>query len=98
VAALLPVVTVTSIRLGRAPSQLLIPLAFGAHAGSLLALTGTPVNILVSNASSDAGTGSCGFFEFALVGIPLVAGSLVIALLLGQRAAPHTPARGTPDA
>jgi di/tricarboxylate transporter len=93
VAALLPVVTVTSIRLGRAPSQLLIPLAFGAHAGSLLALTGTPVNILVSNASSDAGTGSFGFFEFALVGIPLVAGSIVIVLLLGERLLPSRSAR-----
>ena len=35
-------------RLRHAPSQLLMPLAFGAHAGSLLALTGTPVNVIVS--------------------------------------------------
>ncbi|MBV9920158.1 MAG: anion permease, partial [Pseudonocardia sp.] len=46
VAALVPVVTVTAIRLGRSPSQLLLPLAFGAHAGPLLALTGTPVNVI----------------------------------------------------
>ena len=48
VAALLPVIVVTAVRLGRPPSQLLMPLAFGAHAGSLLALTGTPVNVIVS--------------------------------------------------
>ena len=48
VAALLPVVVVMAVRLKRAPSQLLMPLVFSAHAGSLLALTGTPVNVLVS--------------------------------------------------
>ena len=50
-----------------------MPLAFGAHAGSLLALTGTPVNVIVSDAADDAGAGGFGFFEFALVGVPLAA-------------------------
>ena len=59
VAALLPMVVVIALRMGRAPSQLLMPLAFGAHAGSLLALTGTPVHILVSDAAIEAG--SAGF-------------------------------------
>jgi hypothetical protein len=40
-----------AIRLGRLTSQLLMPLVFSAHAGSLLALTGTPVNVLVSEAA-----------------------------------------------
>ena len=39
VAALIPVTVVLAVRLKRPPSQLLMPLAFGAHAGSLLALT-----------------------------------------------------------
>ena len=51
VAALLPVVVVIAVRLGRSPSQLLMPLVFGAHAGSMLALTGTPVNVIVSEAA-----------------------------------------------
>ena len=55
VAALLPVVVVMAVRLKRPPSQLLMPLVFGAHAGSMLALTGTPVNVLVLEASLDAG-------------------------------------------
>jgi di/tricarboxylate transporter len=93
VAALLPVVAVTAVRLGRSPSQLLLPLAFGAHAGSMLALTGTPVNILVSNASHDAGQGGFGFFEFALVGIPLVLGTIAIVLLFGERLLPDRPTR-----
>src|SRR5262245_28998499 len=65
VAALLPVIVISATRLGRAPSKLLIPLCFGAHAGSQLALTGSNVNLLVSNAAVDYGVGSFGFFEFA---------------------------------
>ena len=42
VAALLPVVAVMAVRLRLSPSQLLMPLAFGAPAGSLLALTARP--------------------------------------------------------
>ena len=42
VAALLPVVVVLGIRLKRPSSQLLLPLAFAAHAGSLLTLAGSP--------------------------------------------------------
>lgn len=89
VAALLPVVVVIAVRLKRNSSQLLMPLVFAAHAGSMLALTGTPVNVLVSEASSDAGMGSFGFFEFALVGVPLLAGTMAIIILFGQRLLPE---------
>ena len=82
-----------AVRLGRAPSQLLLPLAFGAHAGSLLALTGTPVNVIVSDAAADAGVGRFGFFEFALVGVPLVAGTIAIVWLFGERLLPDRAAR-----
>lgn len=89
VAALLPMVVVLAIRLGRAPSQLLMPLAFAAHAGSMLALTGTPVNIIVSDAAADAGGDPFGFFEFTIVGVPLLAGTIGIVLLFGERLLPH---------
>ncbi len=89
VAALLPVVVVIAVRLRRKSSQLLMPLVFAAHAGSMLALTGTPVNVLVSEAGAEAGVGEFGFFEFALVGVPLLAGTMVIIILFGQRLLPH---------
>ena len=76
VAALMPVVVVMAVRLRWPPSQLLMPLAFGAHAGSLLALTGTPVNVIISDAAADAGVGAIGFVEFAYVGLPLVIGTI----------------------
>jgi di/tricarboxylate transporter len=96
VAALLPMTVVMVVGLGRMPSQFLMPLAFGAHAGSLLALTGTPVNVIVSEAAADAGVGAFGFVEFALVGVPLVAGTIVIVLLFGERLLPVRAARTIP--
>jgi di/tricarboxylate transporter len=89
VAALLPVVVVIAVRLKRNSSQLLMPLVFAAHAGSMLALTGTPVNVLVSEAGQDAGVGGFGFFEFALVGVPLLAGTMAIIVLFGQKLLPE---------
>lgn len=89
VAALLSVVVVLAVRLKRNSSQLLMPLVFAAHAGSLLALTGTPVNVLVSEAGIDANAGGFGFFEFAIVGVPLLVGTMAIIVLFGERLLPH---------
>lgn len=103
VAALLPVVVVMAVKLKRSPSQLLMPLVFAAHAGSMLALTGTPVNVLVSNASLDAGFGRFGFFEFTIVGVPLLLGNVAIIVLFGrmllpERSGPTIPADFTTHA
>ena len=89
VAALLPVIVVIAVRLKWHSSQLLMPMVFSAHAGSLLALTGTPVNVLVSEAGRNAGVGGFGFFEFALAGIPLLAGSMAIIVLFGRHLLPQ---------
>jgi di/tricarboxylate transporter len=89
VAALVPVVVVIAMRVGQDTSQMLIPLAFAAHAGALLALTGSPVSVIVSETAEDAGIGRFGFFEFALTGIPLLVGTVAIVLLLGPRLLPH---------
>ena len=84
VAALVPLVVVVAARAGLPPSQLLMPLAFMASAGSLLALTGTPVNIIVSDIAAENGGRAFGFFEFALVGVPLVIASATVIVLLGK--------------
>lgn len=96
VAALMPMVIVLAIRLGRPPSQLLMPLAFAAHAGSMLALTGTPVNVLISEASIGAGTGKFGFFEFTVIGVPLLLGTIAVVVLLGERLLPHRTPKTLP--
>jgi di/tricarboxylate transporter len=96
VAALLPVVVVMAVRLKRAPSQLLMPLVFAAHSGSLLALTGTPVNVLVSEAAVDAGLPPFGFFSFAIAGVPLMLGTVAIVVLFGQKLLPERSGRTIP--
>jgi di/tricarboxylate transporter len=76
----------------------MMPLAFAAHAGSMLALTGTPVNVLVSDAAEGAGVERFGFFEFALVGIPLLVIVVALTLALGARLLPErTPSSLPPD-
>lgn len=98
VAALLPVVVVVAVRAKIVPSKLLVPLAFAASAGSLLTLTGTPVNIVVSEAAASAGGREFGFFEFALVGVPLVALTIAIVALRGDRLLPTRTAEQVGEA
>ncbi len=89
VATLVPMVVVMAMRRSFPPSRLLMPLAFAGSAGGLLLLTGSPVNVVISEAAEDAGVGAFGFLEFALVGVPLVIGTVVIVLLLGGRLLPE---------
>ncbi len=98
VAALLPVVVVLAVRLGRSPSQLLMPLVFGAHCGSMLLLTGTPVNVLISEALKNSGGpyDGFGYFEFGLVGVPLMIGGVAIAVLFGERLLPSRDSANLP--
>jgi di/tricarboxylate transporter len=98
VAALVPVVVIIAVRVGQHTSQLLMPLAFAAHAGALLALTGSPVSVLVSQSAEEAGLGQFGFFEFALTGVPLLLGTILIVIIGGRRLLPHrSPSSLPPD-
>ena len=96
VAAILPMAVVIAMRIGRSPSELLIPVAFAGHAGSLLALTGTPVNIIIADAAADAGSGRFGFFEFALAGVPFTLLSVVLLVVAGPRLLPKRTPRVMP--
>lgn len=89
VAALLPLVVMLGVRAGQVPSRLVMPLAFAGHAGSLLLLISSPINLIVSEAAEEAGPGPFGFFQFTLIGLPVLAGTLGIAVLLGPRLLPR---------
>jgi di/tricarboxylate transporter len=96
VAALLPLVIVLAMQIHEPPSRMLMPLAFAGSAGSLLMLTGSPVNVIVSEAAEEAGSRPFPFFSFALVGIPVLAGTVAICVLLGPRVLPRTPPTDLP--
>ncbi len=91
VAALTPVVVVLAIRAKRSPSELLLPLAFGAHAGSLLLLTGSPVNLVIADYAAEAGVGPFGLFAFAFAGLPLLVVTLLLSIF-GKRLIPNRSA------
>ncbi len=88
VAALLPMTVVIAMRRSFPASRLLMPLAFAGSAGGLLLLTGSPVNVVISQAAEDAGVGRFGFAEFAVVGVPVVIGTIAIVLLFGRSLLP----------
>jgi di/tricarboxylate transporter len=95
-ATALPVVMMLAVRLGESPGRHLMPLAFAATAGSHLALTGAPKNVLIADAAYDLGTDTIGFFEFAIVGLPMLAGTMAIVLLLGERLLPRRQPQSLP--
>ena len=87
-AALIPVVVVIAMRLGMAPGRMLLPMAFAGSAGSLLILTGSPVNVLIADAAAHAGTSGFSFFSFTIVGVPLVVATIALAAFLAPRLLP----------
>jgi di/tricarboxylate transporter len=48
-----------------------------------------PVNVIASEYLHDAGAGSFGYFSFALTGIPLVAVTIAVVVLFGDRLLPR---------
>lgn len=96
VAALLPVAVTAARRARVAPSVMLIPLAFAASAGALLTLSGSPVNVIASDAAEAAGGSPFSFFSFAAAGLPLVVGVIAIAVIAGPRLLPQRTSRSLP--
>lgn len=88
-AALVPVTVAVARRAEISPSKVLIPMAFGCSAGALLTLGGSPVNVIVYDASRENGGPGFGYFEFALVGVPLVLVTIAVAVLFGRRLLPE---------
>lgn len=96
VATLLPAVVAAAWAAGSVPAKFLIPLAFAANTGGLLTLTGTPPNIVVTQALEDQGLRAFSFFEFALIGGPLLIVAVAYMALVGRRLLPEQSADERP--
>jgi di/tricarboxylate transporter len=88
VATLLPAVVAAAWAVGSVPSKFLIPLAFAANTGGLLTLTGTPPNIVVAQTLEQSGLRPFSFFEFALIGGPLLIAAIVYMAIVGRKILP----------
>jgi sodium-dependent dicarboxylate transporter 2/3/5 len=88
VACLMPVVIGIANAAGVAPSKELMPLAIAANVGGTITMIGTPPNVIVTGALSAAGLPSFGFFEFALIGVPLSVIVLAYMLTIGRKTIP----------
>jgi di/tricarboxylate transporter len=96
VATLLPTISAAAWRVGSVPSKFLMPLAYATNTGGLLTLTGTPPNIVVSDALRNAGFAPFGFFEFALIGLPLLFVTILYITTVGRRLLPRRNADQRP--
>ncbi len=96
VATLLPAVVSAAWRIGSVPSRFLIPLAFSANTGGLLTLTGTPPNIVVADTLANAGYEPFSYFEYALIGFPLLIAAVFYMTLWGRRLLPRRKAEDRP--
>jgi di/tricarboxylate transporter len=79
-----------------APSHLMMPVAFAYLAASKLTLLGTPANVISTNAAEGAGLEPIRFFEWPLVGAPLLAGTVAIILVFGRFLLPERRSRSIP--
>ena len=88
VACLMPVVIGIANAANIPASKELMPLAIAANVGGTITMIGTPPNVIVTGALSAAGLPSFGFFEFALIGVPLSVIVLVYMLTIGRKTIP----------
>ncbi len=95
VAVMIPVVMQIALRLGTAPSKLLIPLSHMTVLGGMVTLIGTSTNLLVDGVAKDQGLAPFSLFEIAPLGIAVtLAGGLYLGLF-GNRLLPVRQSMGT---
>ena len=96
VATLLPATISSAWSIGTLPSKILIPVAFGSNTGGLLTLTGTPPNIIVNNSLIEAGFDGFSFFEFGLIGLPLLNIAILYFRYIGFKLLPKNKTNNKP--
>ena len=87
-AVLIPVVIGIAAKSGYKRSRLLMPLVFAAAMGGNLSLIGAPGNMIAQSALEPLGL-SFGFFEYAIVGVPILIAGILFYATIGFRILPN---------
>ena len=88
-AVLIPVVIGIAAKSGYSRSRLLMPLVFAAAMGGNLSLIGAPGNLIAQSALQEQLGMSFGFFEYAIVGVPILICGILFYATLGYRLLPN---------
>lgn len=75
---------------GIAPSKFLIPLSYVTILGGTITLIGTSTNLVVHGLLIQSGREGFGFFQLAVVGLPIAVAGLIYIFTLGYRLLPDT--------
>ena len=95
-AVLIPVVIGIAAKSGYKRSRLLMPLVFAAAMGGNLSLIGAPGNMIAQSALSEIGL-KFGFFEYAIVGLPILIAGILFYATIGFNILPHHDTVDTED-
>ena len=87
-AVLIPVVIGIAAKSGFRRSRLLMPLVFAAAMGGNLSLIGAPGNMIAQSTLEPLGL-KFGFFEYAIVGLPILAAGIIFYATVGFKLLPN---------
>ncbi len=87
-AILIPVVVGIAAKSGYKRSRLLMPLVFAAAMGGNISLIGAPGNMIAQSTLQQAELGSFGFFEYAIVGLPILFCGIIFYATIGFKLLP----------
>ncbi|MEE1114040.1 MAG: SLC13 family permease [Eubacterium sp.] len=88
-AILIPVVIGIAAKSGFKRSRLLMPLVFAAAMGGNLSLIGAPGNMIGQSVLQEATGQSFGFFEYAIVGGPILLAGIIFFATIGYKLLPN---------
>ena len=95
-AVLIPVVIGIAAKSGYKRSRLLMPLVFAAAMGGNLSLIGAPGNLIAQSALKNINL-SFGFFEYAIVGLPILIVGIIFYATIGFKILPNKEAPADDD-